>query len=119
MKEDHAMKEVENAGENVGRHDGLLRAASLVLIGIGAGIFGAGSDPLASLDLPMSIFVFASLFVATLGITVGGIKGMGLFVLGCALFGSSIFGGAIPTWLFALGVPILVPGVAYRIFRPA
>lgn len=118
MKENHTMKEVGNDGETVGKHEELFRAASLVSIGIGAAIFGAGADPFASLDLPMSIFVIASLFVAALGITLGGLKGMGLFVLGSVLFGSSIIGGSIPTWLFALGVPILVPGIAYRIFRP-
>lgn len=102
----------------LGNRERLFRAASLVSIGLGSAIFGAGANLLAYLDIQVGISVFAAVCAATFGLTLGGQIGMVLFALGATVLGSAFFGGAIPTWLFALGLPILVPGLAYRIFFP-
>lgn len=98
----------------------LYRAASFGSIALGAIILGAGFDPLALLNnpIPLGISILAAICFGSFGLTFGGLKGMILFVLGNILLGSAIFGSAIPSWLYAMGVPVLIPGLAYRIFYP-
>lgn len=99
----------------------LYRAASFVSISLGANIFGAGFDPLALLNnpVPLGISILAAICFGAFGLTFGGLKGMILFVLGNILLGSAIFGSAIPSWLYAMGVLVFMPGLVYRIFCPA
>jgi hypothetical protein len=101
------------------RRDRLLRAASLLLIMLGAWIFGAGADPVALIGVSPAIASGVGFFIGACGVYRGGIAGMLLFVVGHVLLGSALMGGMIPNWLYALGMPIAIPGVAYRIFRPA
>ncbi|WP_031319583.1 hypothetical protein [Pseudomonas tolaasii] len=102
-----------------GSWDMPLRAASLLSIMLGALIFGAGANPLAMANIPLSIAAGAAVFISFVGVYRGGIGGMLIFALGHALLGSALFGGMISPWLYALAVPIAVPGIAYRILSPA
>ncbi|WP_426811682.1 hypothetical protein ABOC32_29050 (plasmid) [Pseudomonas sp. WOUb67] len=95
-----------------------LRAASLLSIMLGAFIFGAGANPLASFSFPPFIVAFAAVCVGAFGLLRGGLIGMLIFAIGNALVGSLMLGGMIPHWLFALGVLVAMPGIAYRIFCP-
>lgn len=97
----------------------VLRAVSLCSIMLGALIFGAGANLLAMANIPPAVATGVAVFVSFAGVYRGGIAGMLIFVLGFALLGSTLLGGMIPTWLYALGAPIAIPGIAYRILRPA
>lgn len=101
------------------RRDMFFRAASLLSIMLGAWIFGAGSDPVALIGVPPAIASGVGFFIGAFGVYRGGLPGMLVFVIGNVLLGSALMGGMIPDWLYALGMPIAMPGIAYRIFRPA
>ncbi len=101
------------------RRDTFFRAVSLLSIMLGAWIFGAGSDPVVLIGVSPAVASGVGFFIGFCGVYRGGLIGMLLFVLGNALLGSALFGSMIPNWLYALGVPIAMPGLAYRIFKPA
>ncbi|MDS9770473.1 hypothetical protein [Pseudomonas aeruginosa] len=100
------------------RRDMFFRAASLLSIMLGAWIFGAGADLVALIGVSPAIASGVGFFIGAYGVYRGGIDGMLLFVAGHVLLGSALMGGMIPNWLYALGVPIAIPGMAYRIIRP-
>jgi hypothetical protein len=100
------------------RRDIFFRAASLVSIMLGAWIFGAGADPVALIGVSPAVASGVGFFVGACGVYRGGITGMLVYVLGHILLGSALMGGMIPDWLYALAVPIAIPGIAYRIIRP-
>ena len=101
------------------RRDMFLRAASLLSIMLGALIFGAGADPVALIGAPPALAWGVGFFFGACGVYRGGIAGMLIFVGGHVLLGSALMGGMIPNWLYVLGVPMAIPGIAYRIIRPA
>lgn len=101
------------------RRDMFFRAASLLSIMLGAWIFGAGADPVALVGVSPAVALGIGFFIGAYGVYRGGIAGMLLFIVGHLLLGSALMGGMIPNWLYALGVPIAIPGIAYRIIRPA
>lgn len=115
---DTQMTDLEQAAAT-DRRDMFFRAASLLSIMLGAWIFGAGADPVAQIGVSPAVASGVGLFIGAWGVYRGGIAGMLLFVVGHVLLGSALMGGLIPNWLYALGVPVAIPGFAYRIIRPA
>lgn len=110
--------DLDQAAATVSR-DMFFRAASLLSIMLGAWIFGAGAGAVAQYGVSSAVVSGVGFFIGAWGVYRGGIAGMLLFVVGHVLLGSALMGGMIPNSLFALGVPIAIPGIAYRIIRPA
>lgn len=106
------------ASESPVRFECLLKPLSLVSIMLGAFILGAGANLLASTSMSHGIVAGAGFLIGFMGASRGGILGMTLLGFGLVLLGSALAGGLIPDWLYKLGMPIVIPGVAYRIFRP-
>jgi hypothetical protein len=104
--------------EKADRRELLWRRASLLSIMLGAFIFGAGANPLASIEVPTFWATFVALLASFYGILRGDLAGMTLSALGSVVLGSALVGGMLPNWAFALGVPIAMPGIAYRIYCP-
>ena len=99
--------------------DMLIRALSLLSIMLGAFIFGAGANPLAFVSVPSTVAIFVAVCAGSYGLFHRGFTGLLIFAGGNTLLGSAILGGMIPVWVYALGVPVAMAGIAYRIFRPA
>lgn len=101
---------------------GLYRSIALVLIGFGAMLGGAGGIPTAAwidafglISLPLSVCLLLGL--ATLGVYINGAAGMAIFAAAFALIGGAVLGSAIPVWLYVMGLPCLMLGIALRIFN--
>lgn len=106
------------ACESPVRFEWLLKALSLVSIMLGAFILGAGANLLAATSMSHGLVAGAGFLIGFMGASRGGILGMTLLIFGHVLLGSALGGGLIPDWLYTLGMPVVIPGIAYRIFRP-
>ncbi|MEQ1054063.1 hypothetical protein [Pseudomonas aeruginosa] len=87
------------------------RTASLLSIMVGSLLLGSG----LFFDLQGNLFVALTAGSAICLSALGGTIGLVLVGMGCMLLGA-VLGDIVPTSLFNLWLPIMAPGLVFRIF---
>ncbi|HBN8007488.1 TPA: hypothetical protein L3645_006315 [Pseudomonas aeruginosa] len=102
--------------------DTSLRAAGLILIGLGALIAGLqlGSFIVPSGDVSPGLAIALGIGMATTGVLRGGLSGLLFFATGNVILGLSgglLIASALPGWLTAIALGMFIVGFALRIFN--
>lgn len=116
--------DVNNTGAAQPDRTVFYRAIGLILIGLGGFLAGAGGVPINGWNnpfesLPFSVVVGVAVGVSYLGIVRNGMSGMVIFALAYAVLGCVIVDGAMPMWLYPLGLPCVITGAILRAINPA
>lgn len=101
----------------------IYRGVGLVMVGLGAFLSGAGGVPVDGWNnpfesLPFSVVLGLAFGLSCFGVRLNGLAGMVIFGVACAVLGCVIVDGAMPMWLYPLGLPLVASGTLLRFVNP-